>query len=158
MAGVTTPAIERELDRIRSLGVDDLRVEWRRLYHSDPPRISRDLLVLAVSYRIQEIEHGGIGKATRRKLQTIAKALRTTGRVRPTPSLSLKSGARLVREWHGRTYTVSVTEDGFEYAGANYPSLTKIANKITGAHWSGPRFFGLPAAGKERPPNGGHDG
>ncbi len=158
MAGVTTPAIERELDRIRSLGVDDLRVEWRRLYHSDPPRISRDLLVLAVSYRIQEIEHGGLGKATRRKLQTIAKALRTTGRVRPTPSLSLKSGARLVREWHGRTHTVSVTEDGFEYAGANYPSLTKIANKITGAHWSGPRFFGLPAAGKERPPNGGHDG
>jgi Protein of unknown function (DUF2924) len=158
MAGVTTPAIERELDRIRSLDVDDLRVEWRRLYHSDPPRISRDLLVLAVSYRIQEIEHGGLGKATRRKLQTIAKALRTTGRVRPTPSLSLKSGARLVREWHGRTHTVSVTEEGFEYAGANYPSLTKIANKITGAHWSGPRFFGLPAAGKERPPNGGHDG
>ncbi len=158
MAGVTTPAIERELDRIRSLGVDDLRVEWRRLYHSDPPRISRDLLVLAVSYRIQEIEHGGLGKATRRKLQTIAKALRTTGRVRPTPSLSLKSGARLVREWHGRTHTVSVTEDGFEYAGANYPSLTKIANKITGAHWSGPRFFGLPAAGKDRSPNGGHDG
>jgi len=158
MAGVTTPAIERELDRIRSLGVDDLRVEWRRLYHSDPPRISRDLLVLAVSYRIQEIEHGGLGKATRRKLQTIAKALRTTGRVRPTPSVSLKLGARLVREWRGRTHTVSVTEDGFEYAGANYPSLTKIANKITGAHWSGPRFFGLPAAGKERPPNGGHDG
>jgi len=158
MAVPDTRAIERELDRIRSLGVDDLRVEWRRLYHSDPPRISRDLLVLAVSYRIQEIEHGGLGKATRRKLQTIAKALRTTGRVRPTPSLSLKSGARLVREWHGRTHTVSVTEDGFEYAGANYPSLTKIANKITGAHWSGPRFFGLPAADKERPPNGGHDG
>ncbi len=158
MAGVTSPAIERELDRIRSLGVDDLRVEWRRLYHSDPPRISRDLLVLAVSYRIQEIEHGGLGKATRRKLQTIAKALRTTGRVRPTPSLSLKPGARLVREWHGRTHTVIVTEDGFEYAGTNYRSLSTIAKKITGAHWSGPRFFGLPAAGKERAANGGRDG
>ncbi len=127
-----------------------MRREWRRLYQSDPPKISRDLLVLALGYRLQEIEHGGLGKATRRKLQTIAKALRTTGRVGATPSLSLKPGARLVREWHGRTHTVTVTEDGFEYAGMSYPSLTKIAKKITGAHWSGPRFFGLPAAGTRR--------
>lgn len=54
-----------------------------------------------------------------------------------------KPGARLVREWHGRTHTVTVTEDGFEYAGMTYASLTKIARKITGTHWSGPRFFGL---------------
>jgi Protein of unknown function (DUF2924) len=121
-------------------------------------RISRDLLVLALGYRLQEIAHGGLGKATRRKLQTMAKALRTTGRVGPTPNLSLKPGARLVREWRGRTHTVTVTEDGFEYAGTSYLSLTKIAKKITGAHWSGPRFFGLLAAGSERPSNGGRDG
>jgi hypothetical protein len=158
MASVDTRAIEGEIDRIRSLGLEELRREWRRLYHSEPPRISRDLLVLALGYRLQEIEHGGLGKSTRRKLQTMAKALRTTGRVGPTPSLSLKPGARLVREWRGRTHTVTVTEDGFEYAGENYPSLTKIAKKITGAHWSGPRFFGLLAAGAERPSNGGRDG
>ena len=57
-----------------------------------------------------------------------------------------------------RTHTVAVTEDGCEYAGTSYPSLTKIAKKITGAHWSGPRFFGLLAAGAERPSNGGRDG
>ena len=66
------------------------------------------------------------------------------------PSLSLKPGARLVREWRGRIHTVTVTEDGFEYTGTSYPSLTKIANKITGGHWSGPRFFGLAASGKDR--------
>jgi NAD(P)-dependent dehydrogenase (short-subunit alcohol dehydrogenase family) len=58
----------------------------------------------------------------------------------------------------GRTHTVTVTEDGFEHAGEKYPSLTNIAKKITGAHWSGPRFFGLPAAGAERPGKGQHDG
>ena len=158
MARVNKPAIERELDRIRSLGLGGLRLEWRRLYHSEPPKISRDLLVLALGYRLQEIEHGGLGKATRRKLQTIAKALRATGLVGATPSLSLKPGARLVREWHGRTHTVTVTEDGFEYAGTRYPSLTKIANKITGTHWSGPRFFGLPAPATERSVNGGQNG
>ena len=158
MALVDTRAIEGEIDRIRSLGFEELRREWRRLNHDEPPRISRDLLILALGYRLQEIAQGGLGKATRRKLQTMAKALRTTGRVGPTPSLSLKPGARLVREWRGRTHTVTVTEDGFEYAGTSYPSLTKIAKRITGAHWSGPRFFGLLAAGAERPSNGGRDG
>jgi Protein of unknown function (DUF2924) len=108
MASVDTRAIEGEIDRIRSLGLEGLRREWRRLNHGEPPRISRDLLVLALGYRVQEIAHGGLGKATRRKLQTMAKALRTTGRVGRTPSLSLKPGARLVREWRGRTHTVTI--------------------------------------------------
>jgi hypothetical protein len=137
--------------------LDELRGEWRRLYNNDSPRISRDLLILGIAYRRQEIEHGGLGKATLRKLRTLAKTLRTTGRVGPTPSLTLKPGARLVREWRGRTHTVTVTEDGFEYGGASYPSLTKIAKKITGAHWSGPRFFGLLAK-RKHPPNGGDHG
>jgi Protein of unknown function (DUF2924) len=123
MARVETGAIERELDRIRLLDLEKLRSEWRRLYRSEPPKISRDLFVLALGYRLQEIEYGGLGKSTRRKLQTVAKALRKTGRVGPLPSLSLKPGARLLREF---------------------------AKKITGAHWSGPRFFGLPNPGAQR--------
>ena len=61
----------------------------------------------------------------------------------PEARQTVRPGARLVREWNGRTYTVSVTEDGFDYAGTIYSSLTKVARIITGAHWSGPRFFGL---------------
>jgi hypothetical protein len=146
--------IGAEIDRIRSLGPEPLRREWHRLHHSEPPRISRDLLVRAIGYRLQELEHGGLGKTTRRKLKTLAKLFRTTGRIGPGPVLSLKPGARLVREWHGRTHTVTVTEDGFEYVGTSYPSLTKIARKITGTGWSGPRFFGLPPASAPRPSNG----
>jgi hypothetical protein len=157
MTSVQTSAIERELDRIRSLWLEELHREWWRLHHGDAPRISRDLLVLAVGYRLQEIEHGGLGKATRRKLQTMAKALRTSGRVGPMPNLSLKPGARLIREWHGRTHIVTVTEDGFEFAGTSYASLSKIAKTITGTHWSGPRFFGLTAAGTQAPSVGGHN-
>jgi hypothetical protein len=152
----TTPASQApQLVQARS-SLDELRREWRRLYNNDSPRISRDLLILGIAYRRQEIEHGGLGKATLRKLETLAKTLRNTGRVGPTPSLTLKPGARLVREWRGRTHTVTVTEDGFEYGGVSYPSLTKIAKKITGAHWSGPRFFGLLAKGKHQPDGGDH--
>jgi hypothetical protein len=129
------------------LSLDKLRGEWRRLYRSEPPRISRDLLLRGIAYRHQELKHGGLGKTTRRKLKTLAKMFRTEGRVGPDPGLTLKPGARLVREWHGRTHTVTVTEDGFEYSGTSYASLTKIAKQITGTHWSGPRFFGLVRAG-----------
>ena len=93
-----------------------------------------------------------------RKLKTLAKMFQTPGRVAANPRLSLKPGSRLVREWHGRTHTVTVTEDGFEYAGVSYPSLTKIAAKITGVHWSGPRFFGLKASNEARSGEGGASG
>ena len=138
--------------------LEKLRLEWRRLFRSEPPRISRDLLARGIGYRIQELQHGGLGKTTRRKLKTLAKMFRTDGRVAPDAGLSLKPGARLIREWHGRTHTVTVTEDGFEYAGASYPSLTKVAKKITGAHWSGPRFFGLVRVGAPRPGDKNHNG
>jgi hypothetical protein len=151
----TTPAsLKPQIVRDKT-SPDELRREWRRLYNNDPPRISRDLLILGIAYRRQEMAHGGLGKATLRKLQTLAKTLRSTGRVGPSPSLSLKPGARLVREWHGRSHTVTVTEDGFEYGGISYSSLTTIAKKITGAHWSGPRFFGVLAKGKEHSSGGG---
>ncbi|PNG26341.1 DUF2924 domain-containing protein [Methylocella silvestris] len=138
--------LEAEVGRFRALGLDELREEWRRLWRSEPPRISRDLFVLALGYRMQELEHGGLGKATRRKLQTLGKALRETGQPVPAPGADLKPGCRLIREWHGRTHAVTVLEDGFEYAGAVYPSLTHLAKEITAAHWSGPRFFGLTSA------------
>ena len=73
----------------------------------------------------------------------MSKELKLKGSVVVTPDFSLKPGARLMREWRGSTHTVVVTENGFEYAGEVFPSLTRIAHAITGAHWSGPRFFGL---------------
>jgi hypothetical protein len=92
---------------------------------------------------MQELAYGGLSKATQRKLAALTKELKAKGSVVVTPDLSLRPGARLVREWRGRTHTVVVMETGFEYAGKAFLSLTKIAQVITGAHWSGPRFFGL---------------
>jgi hypothetical protein len=144
----TTPASQSSQSVQARISLDELHREWRRLYKSEPPKLSRDLLALGIAYRRQEMKHGGLGKATLRKLQTLAKTLRTTGQVGPSPSLALKPGVRLVRKWHGRTHTVTVTENGFEYGGKNYTSLSQIAKKITGTHWSGPRFFGLLAKSK----------
>ncbi|QIS94704.1 DUF2924 domain-containing protein [Nitratireductor mangrovi] len=60
-------------------------------------------------------------------------------RVTPPPAV----GTRLMREWNGRMHVVDVTEQGILFDGKIYRSLSSVAKRITGAHWSGPRFFGL---------------
>jgi hypothetical protein len=95
---------------------------------------------------MQERVHGGVSKSTKRKLRALAQKLETDGNAAFDPGLSLKPGAKLVREWHGVGHSVIVLEDGFDYGGRRYRSLSKIAREITGAHWSGPRFFGLAQA------------
>jgi hypothetical protein len=126
-----------------TLSLGDLRLEWRRLYRAEPPRLSRDIMMRAIAYRLQEIAHGGASKVTQRRLMTLAAEFETSGRIAPPPGPRIKPGSRLVREWRGRTHTVCVTDDGFEFQGKTYRSLTRIAHDITGAQWSGPRFFGL---------------
>jgi hypothetical protein len=60
--------VSRRLEALSDLTPDELRKEWRRLYRSQPPRLSRDLLVRAIAYRIQELRYSGLSKSARRKL------------------------------------------------------------------------------------------
>jgi hypothetical protein len=92
---------------------------------------------------MQELAYDGLSKATQRRLIALTKELQTNGSVISNPGPPVRPGARLVREWRGRTHTIVVMEEGFEYADKPYSSLSKIAQAINGAHWSGPRFFGL---------------
>jgi len=140
--GGVSPLSDR-LAVLAGLSLADLRLEWRRRYRAEPPRLSRDIMIRAIAYRLQEIAHGGPSKATQRRLMSLAVEFEASGKIAPPPGPRIKPGARLVREWHGRTHSVCVTDDGFEFQGKTYRSLTKIALDITGAQWSGPRFFGL---------------
>lgn len=132
---------------------DDLVAEWRRLFRVNPPdRIRRELLELAVAWKLQEKALGGLKKAVATELRGLADALATTGDILRVKTPRLKPGARLVREWGGATHEVTVVDGGYLWNGEVRKSLSAIAEKITGAHWSGPRFFGLtsrakPAAG-----------
>ncbi len=102
-------------------------------------------MVRAITYRMQERAQGGLGAPTRRRLRALAQELEATGSGKFGPGITLKPGATIVGEWRGSAYSVLVLDDGFEYAGSRYRSLSQIASLITGAHWSGPRFFGLAA-------------
>ena len=162
-------ALQGRLDRLQDLDGAALREEWRRLCRLEPPRISRDLLMRAIAYRMQELEFGGLPKWARQSLAGAAAEsdpADAAGEPRPKPAEPppLKPGARLVREWHGRTHVVVVLDGAFEFEGRQYGSLTQIAREITGAHWSGPRFFGLtkrratPGSDATPPPAAGAGG
>ena len=121
----------------------ELRRAWRQLHRTGPPQgLSRDLLIRALATQLQEQTHGGASRVLRRRLQTLAGEFEK-GSVSFDPGVVPKIGTTLAREWRGRTHLVLVREDGFEFEGQRYRSLTVIAEQITGAHWSGPRFFGL---------------
>jgi hypothetical protein len=119
---------------------------WLKAYGRSPPRgISTRLLELAAAYNAQVQRFGGHKASTRQALHAIA-----AGRAKPsTPSrrnakgTSSTPGTRLIREWHGQTHLVDVLENGALYQGRTYRSLSEVARVITGARWSGPRFFGL---------------
>ncbi len=127
-----------------------------RLYRSNPPlHIRRDLLVLAIAWKLQERIYGGLTVAQKRRLAGIAEELKKGGDLSAGPEIRLKPGLRLVREWRGETHDVLVLEDGFEWNGQRRRSLSAIAREITGTRWSGPLFFGLkprpmPFSGEER--------
>ena len=141
-------SIDDRLEWLRSLDPIALREEWRKLKGSDPPRLSRDLMLRALAYALQVKAFGGLSPSTLRKLEVSNEGTSEAPRNSEQQKSALSAGARMVREWHGRTYSVEVTQEGFLFEGRTYRSLSEIARKITGSHWSGPRFFGLVKRGR----------
>jgi hypothetical protein len=140
--------ISLQVEQLRAITRQQLLDLWEKAYgRGAPDGIRRELLVPFLAYRIQENAYGGLKASTRPELRKIARDLANTRRgssllLRPR----IKLGTRFLREWRGQVHEVFVTESGFEYRGVAYKSLSEIARKITGTHWSGPAFFGLKKA------------
>lgn len=111
---------------------------WQELLQIPVPKgLSQTLMRRFLATEIQTRATGGLPKPVRAALQA---SHEDQSRAR---SPSLKPGATLLREWNGVTHRIEVTPNGFVWNGSNYRSLSVVARAITGAHWSGPRFFGL---------------
>lgn len=115
---------------------------WNEVFGTPvPKRLSSPFLRRFLAFEVQARGRGGLPKDFVAKL---AKAARDNP---SATSPALKPGGRLIREWNGATHVVDVVEGGFLWEGQRYASLSPIARAITGARWSGPRFFGLKRAG-----------
>ncbi len=118
-----------------------LVAQWRRHYRSEPPRYaSIEFMRQAIAYAIQERELGGLSASAQRELLAIAKGRQPAA---VSSKIKIKPGTKLLREWSSCTHEVLVTDKGFVWNGATYGSLSAVAMAITGAKWSGQRFFGL---------------
>jgi Protein of unknown function (DUF2924) len=141
MAASVQTDLEAKLTAIARMELPVLRTEWRRLYRKPPPhRLSRDLLIRGIAYKIQEAVHGGLSKSTLRRLKALSEQTATGVTTKLARQAAFKPGTKLLREWNGTTHEVRVLANGYEWRGQTYVSLSRIAKAITGAHWSGPRF------------------
>jgi hypothetical protein len=122
----------------------ELKQMWRELYDREPPAYNRQFLIKRLAYRIQELAYGGLSTRAEAKLKALAEEEedRLKGKV-PRRIARPIAGTRLLREWKGVQHQVSVLDDGFEYQGRTFASLSAIARAITGTRWNGPAFFGM---------------
>ena len=114
---------------------------WSETFGEDPPKgISQGLMRRFLADEIQARQRGGVSTVVAKAYGRIASGTDIRAQ-RP-----LSPGGRYIREWNGTTHVVEATKDGYLWKGQAWRSLSAIAREITGAHWSGPRFFGLTRA------------
>ena len=138
-------SLTEELAALTTMSPAQLRAEWRRVYRTPPPRLTPDLLLRGIACRLQERAQGGLPTPIARELDRMATRLLRGDALEPGRENRLKPGTRLLRHWNGKTHSVLVTDDGFVMDDRRFTSLSHVAKAITGAHWSGPRFFGVRA-------------
>jgi hypothetical protein len=139
----TAGDLEATIRELTDLLRPDLSERWRQHYRTAPPKgISRRLLIRAVAYGMQVKRYGGLKPAVRRQLRKVA-AGGSTQAAANLKSAKIAPGMRLIREWNGSSHVVEAVDGGFVWNGKRYGSLSAVARAITGARWSGPRFFGL---------------
>jgi hypothetical protein len=145
-----TSSITAQVAALPDKPTDELKSMWRDLFGTKPPPYNRSFLVKRLAYRIQELAFGGLSKSTENRLEAMSRdpAYADPARARRRITSRPVAGTRLMREWQGVEHHVTVLDDGFEYQGCRYRSLSVIARTITGTRWSGPVFFGIKKPGK----------
>jgi Protein of unknown function (DUF2924) len=130
--------VEQRIASLHQLSTQQLRQLWTDVFKSDAhPRLRKNLLVPVLAFRIQEQAAGNLRAGFHKRLTGLTADAKFHSASGPKP------GTRLVREWRGKTHIVTVGENGYDYQGRRFDSLSEIARQITATRWSGPLFFGL---------------
>jgi hypothetical protein len=163
--------LSQEVAALASLGLEELRGRWRKVFRTPAPaHLPRYLVLRIIAYRIQANALGDLDRETVRFLDAVAEAWQKRraagqrGSKRPPPippvpdKRSLKPGTILAREHNGELHRVMVLDEGFAWNGRTYGSLSEVARGITGTNWNGPRFFGLRDKARPSIPTPGRNG
>ena len=140
-------SIVARLQEIVSASPADLARAWLDLVGKPAPRLPAELLTRALCYEVQSRAMCALPARIAKQLRASRGTAAPPKAPVPKAADTLAAGSTLVRSWGGTTYTVHVDDGGYLLNGRRYSSLSQIATEITGTRWSGPRFFGLKAAG-----------
>ncbi len=156
----TSVASGHSLAALEQLPTSDLKQLWSKRWKNGamPKKVSRELLVLGLAYDQQVRIQGGLSREAQRRLDAITTSLDRSGKVDIAAPIRIKPGTRLVREWQGEKYEVTVLDKRFAYRGRQFDSLSEVARAITGTRWSGPVFFGLKKVSRSRREKASVDG
>ena len=148
-------SVLRQLAVLQTLSTEQLEEKWLDLYGTKPPKYTKQFLKKRLAYRIQELFYGGLSESAKLHLKNVAAndPLATAFQKKPKnsePEDKILTGTRFVRIWKGRRYEVIVRENGFEFEGKTYRSISAVASKITGSHWNGNVFFGVKPEPKKK--------
>jgi hypothetical protein len=146
-------SVLKQIGDLERASTADLQHRWQQLMGTDPPRYNREFLVRRLAHRLQELACSGLSQAARAKMDRLLEeagydeigAVCTHRRPSQGRCELPVLGTRLIREWNGERHEVTAAQGGFDYQGRRYRSLSAIATAITGTHWNGPAFFGLPS-------------
>ena len=133
-------SILAQISALPDMDAQELESLWNNVFDNPPANKNKTYMIRKLAWRLQEMTYGGLSEDTKTRLK----------KLRKNPSIGSKkktglppAGTQFVREHNGEEHRVTVLEDGFEYRGCKYRSLSEIARLITGTRWSGPKFFGL---------------
>ena len=156
-----TESMVARIAKLQQMSTAELREEWRRVMGEEPRSYNRQWMFKRLAWAIQAREYGGLSARAQARLEELLpfaevwmplgrKAFQPAHADPPNGDRRLPPGTVLTRVYKRQTLAVTVLEEGFEYKGQRYPSLTAIAKAVTGAHWNGRLFFGLKARRRER--------
>lgn len=165
---MTILSTEKVVNELGRLTVTQLRERYAEVFGEAARSFNKPHLVKRIAWRQQALAEGDLSERARRRARELANdadlrirppaapaIIGADGdtatlpfRVEPDDRLPM-AGTLLKREYKGQTVQVRVLPQGFEFDGEVYRSLSAVARKVTGAHWNGFLFFGLPKPGKE---------
>ncbi|MBF0339497.1 MAG: DUF2924 domain-containing protein [Magnetococcales bacterium] len=141
--------IIKQVAALSEMPTADLKKKWTDLHpKTEPPPFNRTFLVRRLAHRIQDLALGGVVARTDKQMDRLANEEGAPQERKRPPGEQLFPGTQLIREWKGAEHCCTVLDDGFEYQGRKFGSLSAVANFITGTRWNGRVFWGLKKQGE----------
>jgi len=138
----------KQIAELPNLSTAELRKKWAEYFQSEPPSFNKTFLVKKLAYRYQELAYGALPIDDEQRWNKLAIEEEEPPEQKGMPADYLMPGIKLVREWKGIEHCCTVLDNGFEYLGRRFGSLSAVANAITGTKWNGLVFFNLKKQGK----------